>query len=55
MSLARIDQLVSIVIPCFNAESYIEDCLDHLYDQSYPSIEIIIVEDTSTDRSVDRI
>lgn len=55
MSIARIDQLVSVVIPCFNAESYIEDCLDHLYDQIYPSIEIIVVDDASTDSSVDRI
>ncbi|RQW09661.1 glycosyltransferase family 2 protein [Paenibacillus rhizophilus] len=54
MSLARIDRLVSIVIPCFNAESYIEDCLDHLYGQTYPNIEIIIVDDASTDRSADR-
>ncbi|NGM82837.1 glycosyltransferase family 2 protein [Paenibacillus sp. 7124] len=54
MSLARIDQLVSIVIPCFNAEPYIEDCLDHLYEQTYPNIEIIIVDDASTDRSADR-
>ncbi|BCG58149.1 glycosyltransferase family 2 protein [Paenibacillus sp. URB8-2] len=54
MSLARIDQLVSIVIPCFNAESYIEDCLDHLYEQTYPNIEIIIVDDASTDGSADR-
>jgi len=41
--------LVSVVIPCFNVEQYIKDCLDSVFDQKYPEIEIICVDDGSTD------
>lgn len=55
MPYKRMDRVVSVVIPCYNAERYIEDCLDHLYDQTYKEMEIIVVDDNSTDRSVDLI
>ncbi|WP_157800874.1 glycosyltransferase family A protein [Bacillus solitudinis] len=37
--------MVSVVIPCFNASSYIIDCLNSIAAQTYPDIEIIIVND----------
>ena len=43
--------LVSIVIPVFNEENVIEDCLKSLEKQSYKPIEIIVVDDGSTDKS----
>lgn len=55
MPYERIDRLVSVVIPCYNVEQYIEECLDHLYDQTYKEIEIIVVDDASTDRTVEMI
>jgi glycosyltransferase involved in cell wall biosynthesis len=41
--------LVSICIPCYNAQQYIEDTLKSLLSQTYPAIEIIVVDDKSTD------
>lgn len=43
--------LVSICIPCFNAEKYIDETITCLIKQDYPSIEIIIVDDHSSDDS----
>lgn len=43
--------LVSIVIPCYNAEKYLNDCLSALLNQTYKKIEVIIVNDGSTDNS----
>jgi glycosyltransferase involved in cell wall biosynthesis len=47
------DPLVSILIPCFNAERYIGETLDSVLNQSWQNIEIIVANDGSTDRSAD--
>ncbi len=43
--------LISVIIPLFNTEKYIEECVDSVCKQSYKNLEIIIVDDGSTDRS----
>ncbi len=43
--------LVSIIIPCYNNEEYIEECCESCINQSYKNIEIILVDDGSTDTS----
>ena len=42
---------VSVVIPVYNLENYIEKCLRSLMEQSYTALQIIVVDDGSTDRS----
>lgn len=43
---------VSIVIPVYNAEKYIHECIDSLLRQTYPYFEVICVDDGSTDNSL---
>ena len=45
--------LVSVVIPTYNSEKYIERCLRSIKNQTYKNIEIIIVDKFSTDKTVD--
>ncbi|MBQ7198035.1 MAG: glycosyltransferase family 2 protein [Selenomonadaceae bacterium] len=44
---------VSIIIPMYNAEKYICDCLDNILIQTFQDFEVIIVDDCSTDKSCD--
>lgn len=44
--------LVSIIIPIYNVEPYILDCLSSVYVQSYNDLEIILVDDCSPDNSM---
>ncbi len=41
--------LVSVLIPLYNHEKFIVDCLNSIIDQNYPNIEIILVDDASQD------
>lgn len=43
--------LISIVVPVYNVEKYIDRCIKSLINQSYTMVEIIIVDDGSTDES----
>lgn len=43
---------ISIVIPVYNVEKYLDECLEHVVHQSYRNIEVIIVNDGSTDDSI---
>ena len=45
------DKLVSIVVPVYNAEKYIMNCIEALRKQTYTDIEIILVDDGSSDAS----
>lgn len=48
-------QTVSVVVPIYNQARYLRACLDSIWFQQYPSIEIIIVNDGSTDATAERI
>lgn len=54
MKFQRVPYLASIVVSAYNAARYIEETLDSLINQTYPHIEIIVVNDGSTD-ATDRV
>jgi hypothetical protein len=47
--------LVSIVIPCFNAEKWVGSAIQSALNQTHPSIEVLVVDDGSSDNSLDVI
>lgn len=47
--------LVSVVIPCYNHESFVQDSIQSVIDQPYQNIELIIIDDGSKDGSVEKI
>jgi glycosyltransferase involved in cell wall biosynthesis len=45
--------LVSVVIPSFRHEQFIANCLESIATQTYPAVEVILIDDASPDRSLD--
>lgn len=45
--------LISVVMPCFNAESHLKTSIENVLSQTYENVELIIVNDGSTDRSLE--
>ena len=45
------NELVTVVVPVYNVEKYLKRCVDSLINQTYKNLEIILVDDGSTDNS----
>lgn len=45
------DVLISIVVPVYNVEAFLPACLDRIINQTYPNLEILLVDDGATDSS----
>ena len=45
--------MVSVIIPIYNTEPYLEQCIESVVNQSYRDLEIILINDGSTDGSGD--
>ncbi len=42
---------ISVIVPVYNTEQYLEQCIDSIILQSYKNIELILADDGSTDNS----
>lgn len=44
-------ELVSVIVPVYNAEAFLQECLDSILTNTYAELEVIVIDDGSTDRS----
>lgn len=51
MEVERLEMLITIIVPGFNIENYVRSCIESIVNQSYKKLEIILVNDGSTDRT----
>ena len=45
------NSLISVVVPVYNVEKYLDKCIDSLVSQTYENLEIILIDDGSKDKS----
>lgn len=41
---------ISVIVPVFNVENYLEKCVKSIIEQTYKNLEVILVDDGSTDK-----
>lgn len=45
------EELISVIVPIYNVEKYLNKCIESIINQSYSNLEIILVDDGSKDSS----
>ena len=53
MNESFIPTRISVIMPCYNAATFVEEAVNCVMNQTYPDVELIVVDDGSTDGSVD--
>lgn len=43
--------LISVIIPCYNHENYVEECIESVLNQTYKNVELLVIDDGSIDSS----
>lgn len=51
MQQERIPEMISVIVPVYNMEKYLDRCIESIVNQTYTNLEIFLVDDGSTDRS----
>ena len=51
MNINKIEPLVSVIVPCYNHEKFVQQTIESIINQSYKNIELIVIDDGSTDNS----
>ena len=46
------NELVTIIVPIYNAEKYLKNCIESVLKQSYPYFTLLLIDDGSTDNSI---
>lgn len=46
------DKLISVIVPCYNVDEYVERCLKSICNQTYRNLEILLINDGSTDNTL---
>ena len=49
------EKLITVIVPCYNIEKYIERCIESIEKQTYKNIEIIAVDDCSNDSTMEKL
>ena len=47
-----INDLVSVIVPIYNVEQYLKECIESIINQTYKNLEILLIDDGSTDKSL---
>lgn len=47
------NKLISVIVPVYNVEKYLDNCIESIVNQKYKNLEIILVDDGSTDKSLE--
>ena len=45
------EDLISVVIPVYNVENYLEECIQSVLNETYTNLDVVLVNDGSTDTS----